>query len=515
MSSLAASSLARSPDAVIQHLAALGVQPGGVADDSRQVRPGDLFVAYPGDLADGRRYIADAIAHGACAVLWEAEGNFVWNPEWKISNLPATRLRTLAGPLAHALFGRPSERLSLIAITGTNGKTTISQWIAQAHPRRCAIIGTLGAGFPDQLLETGFTTPEAATLTRYLAEFAAADAQACALEASSIGIEEGRLDGARIDVAVFTNLTHDHLDYHGTMENYAAAKERLFTWPRLRLAVINLDDRFGRELVGRCTATRILGYTQSDAPSERQGVIRAENVEETIHGLRFTLCAPNGRALVESGLLGRYNVSNLLAVAAVLIDAGLTPEDVAGRFAKLTSPPGRLEKVVVQRQSATQEQTLSSSLEEDNEPMIIVDYAHTPDALERALRALRPVARARGAGLVALFGCGGDRDRGKRPLMGNIAVQLADRVVLTSDNPRSEKPSAILDEIRSAAPSAEIIVDRAQAIRQTILAAHPADVILLAGKGHETYQEIAGVRCPFSDIAEASAALAARLESSP
>ena len=506
MISLTMSSLAKSPDAVIQHLAALGVQPGGVADDSRQVRPGDLFVAYPGDLADGRRYIADAIARGACAVLWEAEGDFVWNPDWKIANLSATRLRALAGPLAHALFARPSERLSLIAITGTNGKTTISQWIAQAHPRRCAIIGTLGAGFPDQLLETGFTTPEAATLTRYLAEFAAAEAQACALEASSIGIEEGRLDGARIDVAVFTNLTHDHLDYHGTMESYAAAKERLFSWPRLRLAVINLDDRFGRELVGRCTATRILGYTQSDTPSERQGVIRAENVEETIHGLRFTLCAPNGRAPVESRLLGRYNVSNLLAVAAVLIDAGLTPEDVAARFAKLTSPPGRLEKVGGQGEN---------SPERDNAPMIIVDYAHTPDALERALRALRPVARARGAGLVAIFGCGGDRDRGKRPLMGKIAAQLADRVVLTSDNPRSEQPAAILDEIRSAAPSAELIVDRAQAIRQTVLAAHPADVILLAGKGHETYQEIAGVRCPFSDIAEAGAALAARLESSP
>jgi UDP-N-acetylmuramoyl-L-alanyl-D-glutamate--2,6-diaminopimelate ligase len=205
-------------------------------------------------------------------------------------------------------------------------------------------------------------------------------------------------------------------------------------------------------------------------------------------------------------LLGRYNVSNLLAVAAVLIDAGLTLEDVATRFAKLTSPPGRLEKVGGQGEH---------SLERDNEPMIIVDYAHTPDALERALRALRPVARARGAGLVALFGCGGDRDRGKRPLMGKIAAQLADRVVLTSDNPRSEQPSAILDEILSAAPGAEMIVDRAQAIRQTILAAHPADVILLAGKGHESYQEITGVRCAFSDFAEASAALAARLENKP
>jgi UDP-N-acetylmuramoyl-L-alanyl-D-glutamate--2,6-diaminopimelate ligase len=481
--------------AVLQQLSALGVQPRGVADDSRQVRPGDLFVAYPGDLADGRHYIGDAMARGACAVLWEEGCGFVWNPEWKIVNLPISGLRMLSGPLSHAIFGQPSERLSLIAITGTNGKTTISQWIARAHPRLCGIIGTLGAGFPERLAETGFTTPEAATLTRYLSEFSAAEAQACALEASSIGIEEGRLDGARVDVAVFTNLTRDHLDYHGTMEDYAAAKKRLFTWPRLRLAVVNLDDPFGPELAGCTTATKVLAYTLSDAPSDRQGVIRAENVEETVNGLSFRLCAPNGRARVETGLLGRYNVSNLLAVAAVLIDAGMTPADIAARFAELPSPPGRLEKIGG-----------------CNEPLIVVDYAHTPDALERALQALRDVARARGAELIAVFGCGGDRDHGKRPLMGAIATQLADRVVLTSDNPRSEVPSAIIDEIRAAAPAAEVVVDRAQAIRQTILAAHPAAVILLAGKGHEPYQEIAGVRRPFSDVIEANNALSARRE---
>ena len=489
--------LAESPATVIEQLRALSVQPGGVADDSRRVRPGDLFVAYPGDLADGRQYIADAIARGASAVLWEAADDFVWNADWRIANLSASGLRQLCGPLAHAIFGQPSERLSLIAITGTNGKTTISQWLGHAHPRPCAIIGTLGAGFAQTLVETGFTTPEAATLTRYLSEFAAVGAQACALEASSIGIEEGRLDGARVDVAVFTNLTRDHLDYHGTMENYAAAKEKLFTWPRLRLAVINLDDPFGCKLAERTTATKVLCYTQSDAPCSRQGVIYAENVRETINGLSFRLCAPNGRALVETGLLGRYNVSNLLAVAAVLVDAGLTPAEIAAGFAELPSPPGRLEKVGG-----------------CNEPLIVVDYAHTPDALENALRAVRGVAEARGAGLVAVFGCGGDRDRGKRALMGAIAVQRADRVVLTSDNPRSEEPAAILAEIRIAAPGAEVIVDRAEAIRRTILAAHPADVILLAGKGHEPYQEIAGVRRPFSDVAEARAALAARQEMS-
>ena len=480
---------------VMQQLAAIGVQPTGVADDSRQVRSGDLFVAYPGDLVDGREFIAGAIAQGACAVLWEASEGFVWNPAWQIANLSSSSLRQLCSPLAHRVFGQPSERLSLIAITGTNGKTTISQWLGRVHPRHCAIIGTLGAGFVDQMTVTGFTTPEAAVLTRYLTEFADDDAQACALEASSIGIEEGRIDGARVDVAVFTNLTRDHLDYHGSMDNYAAAKEKLFVWPRLRLAVINLDDPFGQKLAQSTTATKTIGYTQNEAVSGLQAVIRAENVEETLNGLRFQLLAPNGRALVETGLCGRFNVSNLLAVASVLIDAGLTPAEVAARFALLSPPPGRLEKIGGY-----------------NEPLIVVDYAHTPDALENALHALRAVSQTRGASLVAVFGCGGDRDRGKRPLMGSIATRLADRVVLTSDNPRSEDPKAILDEIHAAAPSAAVIADRAQAIRQTVLAAHPADVILLAGKGHEPYQEISGVRRPFSDLEEARAALAARSE---
>ena len=478
---------------ILAELAALGVVPRGVADDSRELRPGDLFIAYPGAASDGRRYIGEALARGACAVLWEEGGGFAWNPEWRVANLPASGLRLLCGPLAHAVFAQPSERLSLIAITGTNGKTTISQWIGRTHPRRCAIVGTLGAGFADRLVETGFTTPEATTLTRSLAAFAADGAQACALEASSIGIDEGRLDGARVDVAVFTNLTRDHLDYHGTMERYAQAKEKLFTWPRLRLAVINLDDPFGRHLAAVTSAMKVIGTTLGDAPGARLGVIAAENIEETTVGLRFRLNTPSGRAEVETGLLGRYNVANLLAVAAVLIDAGLTPGEVAGRLSQLAPPPGRLEKVGG-----------------DNEPLIVVDFAHTPDALESALRALRPVASARGAGLTVVFGCGGDRDRGKRPLMGEIATRLADRVVLTSDNPRSENAADILDEIRAAAPAAEVIADRALAIARTVAVAHPAEVILLAGKGHESYQEIAGVRRPFSDVQEARAALAAR-----
>lgn len=483
----------------LARLASLGVIPSGVSDDSRQLRPGDLFLAYPGDLSDGRRHIPEAIAKGAVAIVWEqgrsGEAEFTWNGDWQLANLGLPAVRELSGPLAHAIYGHPSERLSLIAVTGTNGKTSVTQWIGSTHPRRCAVIGTLGAGLPGQLVETGFTTPAATTLMRCLAGFVEDEIQACALEASSIGIAERRLDGARVDVAIFTNLTRDHLDYHGTMADYAEAKARLFTWPRLRLAVCNLDDPYGRELAALSTATKVLGYTQAEEADDRQGTIRAEHVEETIDGLRFRLCTPNGRSLVETGLLGRYNVSNLLAVAAVLLDAGLNPKAIAERLARLTPPAGRLQKIGGH-----------------NEPLVVIDYAHSPDALASALQALRPVATARGAALTVIFGCGGDRDRGKRPLMGEVAAGYADRVVLTSDNPRSEDPDAILADICVAAPGAEVITDRAEAIRRTIVSAHPAEVVLIAGKGHESYQETAGGRRPFSDIAQASAALAVRRE---
>jgi len=468
----------------------LGVALSGAADDSRQVRPGDLFIAYPGDLADGRRYIGDAIARGAVAVLWQPGGDFVWNPAWTVPNRPVEALRPLAGPLAHALVDHPSEALSLIAITGTNGKTTISQCIAQAYPRPCAIIGTLGAGFPGELVETGFTTPEATVLMRCLAEFRARHAAACALEASSIGIEEGRLNGAHVDVAVFTNLTRDHLDYHGSMEAYAAAKEKLFLWPRLRCAVINLDDPFGPRLASATTATRVLGYGIGDERRNFVAQVRAERLEETPFGQRFLLILPNGRGTVDTRLIGRYNIYNLLAVAAVLHDAGLSAADIVRRLAGLTPPPGRMER-----------------LGGSGEPLVVVDYAHTPDALDNALTALRPTASARGGRLAVVFGCGGDRDRGKRPQMAEVASRRADRVRVTSDNPRSEAPAAIVADIMAGLAHGEVELDRAAAIRQAVCEADGRDVILIAGKGHEAYQEIAGVRHPFSDIEQARQAL--------
>lgn len=482
-----------SPAEILDRLAAMGVTPTGVADDSRQVRPGDVFLAYPGDLADGRRYIPDALARGAVAVIWQAGGDFCWNSAFTAANFDVANLRALAGPLAHRVHGHPSEGLSLIAVTGTNGKTTVSQCLARVYPKLCAIIGTLGAGFPEAQAETGFTTPEATTLMRYLAEFRAAGAAAVALEASSIGIEEGRMNGVRVDVAVFTNFTRDHLDYHGTMEAYAAAKEKLFQWPRLRTAVINLDDPLGLKMARETTANRILGYAIGPARRDFPALVRAEDLVQTPFGQRFTLILPNGRSTVDTGLVGEYNVSNLLAIAAVLHDTAMPAFEIARRLSEVMPPPGRMER-----------------LGGAGEPLVVVDYAHTPDALENALRALRPTANARDGKLRVVFGCGGDRDPGKRPQMGALAEQLADHVLVTSDNPRSEAPQAIIDQIAAGMSRAEVEIDRAAAIRRCIAEASVSDVILLAGKGHEPYQEIAGVRHPFSDVDQAQAALAAR-----
>ena len=478
---------------ILAALVAMGVEPTGVADDSRQVRAGDLFLAYPGDQSDGRAYIADALARGAVAVLWQAGGEFAWNPALTARNLQVPDLRALAGPLAHAVHGYPSEGLSVIAITGTNGKTTISQCLAQVYPKSCAVIGTLGAGFHGAQEDTGLTTPEATRLMRYLAAFREAGAAACALEASSIGIEEGRMNGLRVDVAVFTNFTRDHLDYHGSMEAYAEAKCRLFSWPRLRTAIINLNDELGRRLARETTALRVLGYAVGEVPAGYMAHVQAQNVEDTPFGQRFTLLVPNGRVTVETALVGRYNIANLLAIAAVLHDAGVPALEVARRLSQVTAPPGRME-----------------CLGGQGEPLLAVDYSHTPDALENALRALREVATQRGGKLCVVFGCGGDRDPGKRRLMGEVAVRCADRVMVTSDNPRSENPQAIIDAILAGASGAEAEVDRARAIRQVVVAADARDVILLAGKGHESYQEMAGVRSHFSDMEEAAAALAAR-----
>lgn len=463
----------------------------GVADDSRQVRPGDLFVAYPGDLADGRHYIEDAVQRGAIAVLWEPSEDFVFPVHVSVANRASSGLRAMVGWLAHALAGWPTDQIPLLAVTGTNGKTTVSQWVAHCYPRKCAVIGTLGAGFSGAETATGFTTPEAATLVRWVQDLREQGALACALEASSIGIEEGRLNGSHVDTAIFTNLTRDHLDYHGTMEAYTEAKVRLFTWPRLRFAVINLDDPLGPELMRTTEAAKVVGYTLSSERANFPAVIRAEKIEDTATGQRFVLSAPQGHVRIESRTVGRYNISNMLAVAAVLLDTGMSIQEVGQRLSAVHAPPGRMETY-----GGTQA------------PLVLVDYAHTPDALEHALQALRPVADIRQGRLKVVFGCGGDRDAGKRPVMGEVAARLADTVCLTSDNPRRENPQTILSEIQVGAPSAMVVLDRAQAIALMVAQAQASDVILVAGKGHETYQEIAGLRTDFHDGAEVQRALA-------
>lgn len=486
---------------LIDQLRAQGVTAARLSNDSRKIRPGDVFVAYPGQASDGRAHIEAALEKGATGVLWDNAG-FAWNPAWKAANVGVDGLRAFSGHLAHLVYGRPSEKLSLVGITGTNGKTTCSQWLAQALSaagKPCAVIGTLGNGFPGALAEATNTTPDALALHALLADYVAHGAKACAMEVSSIGLEQQRCNGARFAVAVFTNLTRDHLDYHGTMEAYAAAKEHLFAWPELNEVVINLDDPFGRKLMADTTATLRIGYTlgNNSAP-EADWLLRAEDLQHTAAGLSFSLVAPQGRAAVHTELVGRYNVSNLLAVAGTLLALGQPLDQVAQHLSALLPPAGRMQR-----------------LGGEGEPLVVVDYAHSPDALENALTALREVAQARGGRLVCVFGCGGDRDKGKRPQMGAIAARLADAVLLTSDNPRSEDPLAILADIRAGAPEASMEVDREMAVTSAVQGADPVDVVLVAGKGHEPYQEIAGrdgalLRRPYSDIEAAARALQQR-----
>lgn len=466
--------------------------------DSRDIEPGDVFVACPGLSSDGRLYIEKALALGASAVLFEAPANeAVQAVADHAPMLPVTGLRSLLGELADTWYGRPSAALAVVAVTGTNGKTSSVQWIAHALSRNdkpCGTIGTLGAVLPDgRTLGGDLTTPDVLTVHRTLAAMRDAGAKAVAMEASSIGIEQGRMDGVRVALAAFTNLTRDHLDYHGTMERYEAAKARLFRWPGLTAAVINADDEAGRRLIADLPAGMAMGYSLSEDPEIPAGM-RARELQATAQGQIFTLVSPHGEAQIVTRLLGAHNVSNLLLVAGVLYQLGLPFAQIARELAATDPVDGRLQTVEPVAQS--------TQADAGRGPLVVVDYAHTPDALSRALSALRAVATARAGRLVCLFGCGGERDPGKRPVMGRIAADLADHVVVSSDNPRTESPEAIVEQILTGIPEtvrADVQVDRARAIMQTIWAAAPDDVVLLAGKGHETYQDIGGEKLPFDD----------------
>ena len=409
-------------------------------------------------------------------------------------------LKSQAGFLAHDFYGRPSESLWVCGVTGTNGKTSCSQWLAALLSRRnekAAVIGTLGAGFPSGLISMENTTPDALELHRLLAEFKSAGANAVAMEVSSHGLDQGRVNGIAFDCALFTNLTHDHLDYHGTMAAYGEAKARLFDTPGLDAAVLNLDDPFGQRLAGRLAArgVRTIGYGLAHATAARDAVsefvfARDIGVEGAITRISLQSSWGEGAATIDQ--IGHFNVANALGVLGCLLARGVPFHDGAALLAALPPVPGRMQKIA----------------ERPGRPLVVVDYAHTPDALDKVLRALRPVAQSRGGRLVVVFGAGGERDADKRPLMGAIASRIADRVVLTSDNPRGEDPAAIAAAIRRGVSGDCVLeLDREAAIVSAIETSAPADVVLVAGKGHEDYQEIAGRRLPFSDAKLAEAAL--------
>lgn len=485
---------------LIAALRAAGISPAGIRADSRKLAAGEVFAAWPGHATDGRRYIAAALEHGAAAVLWESADGF--HPgELPVPSLAVEGLREVAGHLAHEIYRRPSERLWLAGVTGTNGKTTVSQWVARALQdlgTGCGIIGTLGCGFPGALADALNTTPDALELHRHLAAFLAAGAGAAAMEVSSIGLDQGRVNGAQFDLAIFTNLSRDHLDYHGSMEVYAEAKARLFSLPGVSRAVINLDDAFGLVLARRMVATGgdVLGYTCFAAnagavPGAR--VLLADRLQVAPAGLRFSLHFEGRQADMPVRMVGPFNVSNLLAVIGALLLRGEALDSVLAVASRLTPPEGRMQLVGGV-----------------GEPLVLIDYAHTPDALAKVLEALRDTVQARGGRLVCVFGCGGDRDAGKRPLMGEVARTRADRVLITSDNPRTEDPLKIIEAVAAGAgPTAECVVDRARAIGIAIGEAGADDVIVVAGKGHEPYQEILGQRLPFSDLEQARRGLAA------
>jgi UDP-N-acetylmuramoyl-L-alanyl-D-glutamate--2,6-diaminopimelate ligase len=475
----------------LRQLAAQGAMIEALASDSRRCAPGVAFFAYPGEAADGRAHIADAIGRGAAAVLWE-EADFGWRDEWRVPNIAVPGLKQRAGNIAHEFYGRPSESLWVCGVTGTNGKTSCSQWIAAAlgaHGAKTGVIGTLGAGFPGALTEVVNTTPDALETHRILRAFRLQGAKGVAMEVSSHGLVQGRVNGVAFDCALFTNLSHDHLDYHGSMQAYAEAKVKLFDTPGLAAAVINLDDIVGVRLAQRLEGRdiRLIGYSLSGA---RDGVefLCATRVAAG----QMDIESSWGRTTAKVNQLGRFNMANALGVLGCLLAYGLDLKEAASLLSNLPPVPGRMEQV-------------------GDQPLVVVDYAHTPDALEKVLQALRPIAAQRGGKLVAVFGAGGERDAAKRPVMGAVVARLTDRAVVTSDNPRSEDPAKIIEAIcRGISATPEVEPDRARAIELAIAQASPEDVILIAGKGHENYQEIKAKRYPFSDVAVARVALAHR-----
>ncbi|WP_061541738.1 UDP-N-acetylmuramoyl-L-alanyl-D-glutamate--2,6-diaminopimelate ligase [Collimonas fungivorans] len=489
------------------------VAPAGaeLVSDSRKVKAGDVFFAYPGDAADGRAYIAQALENGASAVLYEKE-KFAWDRDgdaaWRVAHRAVSGLKRLSGQIAHGYYDQADKDMLVVAVTGTNGKTSCTQWLGHALShlgQATGVIGTLGTGIYTQgergeFEETGNTTPDALLLQQALSNMRRQGVAALAIEASSIGLEQGRLNGMHVDIALFTNFTRDHLDYHGDEQHYEAAKRMLFDWPGLRQAVINLDDAMGLRLIDHLQqkqpAVPVIAYSCGETePPSGVPLLRASAIRTNATGTAFHVDSPFGSALVKTQLVGQFNVSNALGILGVLLAKGVAWDAALNAIELLVAVPGRMQQFGGQ-----------------DAPLIVIDYAHTPDALDKTLNTLRQVAQQRNGELWCVFGCGGDRDPGKRPQMGAVA-ELADHVIVTSDNPRSEEPSLIIGQILAgmkAPQAAQALEDRAAAILWAVRHAAKADVVLLAGKGHETYQEIKGKKLPFLDADHTALALAAR-----
>lgn len=473
----------------------------GIATDSRLVQPGDLFIALQGTRADGRKYISSALESGARAIAVEVSpDNAAGSVDW-LDGVPVVAVTDLArqvSQLADSFFQSPSREMSVVGVTGTNGKSTCVSLIAQLHQLagyQAGSIGTLGACLNDQCLsDFGMTTPDAVLCQKLLGQLRNQGAQVVAMEVSSHGLDQGRVAAVSFKAAVFTNLSHDHLDYHGSLEQYAAAKQKLFEVGPLQTAIINLDDPYSQQMVraAKRNAT-VLTYSLLHFAAD----IFATDMHYSTQGVEFRLVTPWGEAWILSPLLGEFNVYNLIAAIAASVSVGVDFERLLEVIPKLHSVPGRMQKVAVPA-----------------DVIAVVDYAHTPDALAYAIAATR--VHTSGC-LWVVFGCGGDRDRSKRPAMAKVAERFADVVVVTSDNPRGENPSDILTEICSGFRHKEpvVIPEREHAIRFAVANAASGDVILIAGKGHENYQIIGGQSLPFDDVLVASSALTARSTNGP
>jgi UDP-N-acetylmuramoyl-L-alanyl-D-glutamate--2,6-diaminopimelate ligase len=481
--------------------------------DSRAAGPGALFLACQGQGRHGAEFVAEALARGARAVLYEPSAAASGLVEAALTGLagdrggdtgeafvaPVPQLSHHVGTIADRFFGEPSQALTVAGITGTNGKTTCAWLLAQALglcDRPAAYMGTIGFGFPGVLAATEHTTGDAVTVHRRLAAMRELGAEAVSMEVSSHALDQHRVGGVRFHTAAFTNLTRDHLDYHGTMTAYADAKARLFAWPGLALRVINVDDEFGARLARQLSTAQLVITTRvGDGRAQPPGakVVSAVRVAAAISGLIIDVESSWGGARLNVPLIGEFNADNALTVLAVLLAWDIPLAEAAAALESCRAAPGRMEAFGGQ----------------DAAPLAIVDYSHTPDALAKALRAARRHCRGR---LRLIFGCGGDRDPGKRPMMGRIAAELADELVVTDDNPRGEPPERIVADILAGIPAgaaARVEHDRALAIRTTLERSGAEDVVLIAGKGHEEYQIYGSERRPFSDQSVARAALEA------